>query len=210
MNTPSNIQPPDPYKEYKVEGVEKIKEIKKDKQGDEEPVAPSKPTQSWLGGYILLLMEKIIDFFSKKQRPLIATEEIKTIRDHLIQLHQILDQLKEIDCSQDIDFLHSLSRIWNLVIEDNFSFRRASDFAIAFRSLFRAIQNYPEGEEYTLGYYLTQHPNTEWIPFPYMDLLRKLHQEYIHRPQESHLIRWSIEIDYLIELLGMLEYEHIE
>ena len=199
MNNPSQpIPPPDPYKGYKIEGIQKQKP---DKEGSEPPATPPHE-HSWLGGYLILVFQRMLEFFSKKQRPVIASDAFQAIKEHLLAFRQILEQLKENDCSQDVPYLRSLSDQWLLLIEDNFTFKRGSAFAISFRTLFREVQDYPKGQQHTLGYYITEYPGADWLPFPFMELIQGLHREYQQNPRESHLAKWSQEIEHLVGLLG--------
>ena len=64
--------------------------------------------------------------------------------------------------------------------------------------LMQKIQHYPEYEEHTFGYYLTEYAGQKWIPFPYMEMVQKIHSEHMKNPKGSALTEWTNLIDELL------------
>jgi hypothetical protein len=69
------------------------------------------------------------------------------------------------------------------------------------RSLIDAIQHYPERQQHSLGYYLSEYAGQKWLPFPYMEMIQKIHAEHLKNPTESALAQWTHRIDRLLSLL---------
>ena len=62
------------------------------------------------------------------------------------------------------------------------------------RSFFDELHSFPDPQHFSLGYYLSEYAGEKWIPFPYMEMLRKLHQEYQTNAASSSLEKWMKEI----------------
>jgi hypothetical protein len=43
--------------------------------------------------------------------------------------------------------------------------------------MIEAINHYPEKGDHSLGYYLSSSTGENWIPFPFMEILRNLHEK---------------------------------
>ena len=190
IQNPVGGAPEDPYeryKKYRIEGGENGGG--KNFGGDEPPKKPLPP-----GSFFLILLHKILDYFLS----LGSNKREKEVLDDLMQLRDAFELMKGEDRSQDIAFLNRLSKIWHNALEHSLKFRRTNALSIAFRSFVQKIQNYPEGQEHTLGYYLTEYTGEKWLPFPYMELIQRIHEDHVKEPNESALSQWIQELDELI------------
>jgi len=191
IQNPVGGSPEDPYEKYKKYDVEGVShenpEKKKKKFGDEPPKKPLPP-----GSFFLILLHKILDYFIS-----LGSRSKRKIGIDLYELKEAFEAMKEEDKSQDVQFLNHLSTIWHHTLEHSLLFKRTDPFSEAFRIFLKKIQNYPEGQDHTLGYYLTEHTKGQWLPFPYMELIQELHEEHQRNPEESKLTLWTRE---LIEL----------
>lgn len=189
--------PRDPYENYRVEPVEAEKKTKEDegRKPSEEEI-PKKNIS--IAAQILLLYRRILDFFEGRQEKGITITSEKTIREHLLGLKACLDLLKTEDRSQDSEFLKVLSKFWDQCIEDALQFKRDTSIALLYKSLIQKIQSYPPTQIHTLGYYLTEHAGQKWIPFPFMEMIHKVHMEHQKSPANSALAEWTQNIQSLL------------
>lgn len=195
-SNPIGNKPKDPYEGYKVEAVEKEKLAKEEHKREEVRNRPL-----LIGAYLLLLFHRILDLFSEKKEKRISSDIQKEVRENLLLLKAAFEILKTEDRSQDIEFLNRLSLLWNELIEESLQFKRSGPFSTAFRSFLQQLQEYPKNQEHTLGYYLTQYAGEQWLPFPYMELIGKIHREHEADPINSHLASWTTQIDQLASIL---------
>ncbi|HSX26552.1 MAG TPA: hypothetical protein VLE89_06060 [Chlamydiales bacterium] len=191
FQNPVGNQPRDPYENYKVEPIEK------DKSGKENPPEDLPDKKALVGAQVLLLFRKFIDFFED----LLEKGSVeKKMKDHLLLLKKALELLKTEDRSQDIPFLNHLSDLWSLLLEDSFQFRKQTPISLKFKSLIKSIQGFPQSQEHTLGYYLIEHAGQKWLPFPFMEIVQKLHSEHQKNPTSSTLESWIKQIAQLINV----------
>jgi hypothetical protein len=199
VTPPSRNDPKDPYEGYRVEPLESDRLAKED-QGQKG--RPSLDKTSFLLVYLYVFLNKLVQFFEDKTERGVSTRIELDVRKNLIRLGDSLDRLKMEDKSQDIEFLNQLSNEWHEVSQDSRRFRKDSPFSAAFRLFVKDLQTYPSGEEHSLGYYFSSHAGQKWLPFPYMAMIFRVHQEYRDNPVESALHRWTQEIDNLIGILN--------
>jgi len=109
--------------------------------------------------------------------------------------------MKRENRSQDAQFLNQLSNVWNSVLEEAIQFEKNSEAAERFKVLVKKIQHFPENQQHTFGYYLSEYAGQKWVPFPYMELVAKIHKEHEKSPQISALTQWTTLIDEIIQLL---------
>ena len=113
-----------------------------------------------------------------------------------------MEALKEKDLCQNTEFMNFFAFLWMKFLKDNEDYILKSDkITILIKKLISQINAYPKNTEFTLGYYISEFAGYKWIPFPYMEILRALHQEHIKDPENSHLKTW---VDILDEILAMV------
>ncbi len=195
MSTP--IGPQKPFeKEFRVERVDEEKLTK-----DQKERTPGKevPTEKLgVAAFLLEVFRDVVDFFVESKEAAKSVE--KGARENLLLFKEALETLKKEDRSQDAQFLNGLSQIWLHLLEDAIHFKK-DETSLKFRDLIRVIQHYPENQPHTLGYYLSEYAGQKWIPFPYMELIQKIHKDHEKNPTVSPLASWSIRIDELVALL---------
>lgn len=194
VENPLGKGPKDPYEKYRVEPIGE-KEKKAPPFRDGEP----KGKKGFFLLYTLLMkiknaLERLLNLSS--ETPSIGTEAFSSIR----LLKTSFEKLKKEDLSQDAPFLQQLSKRWLNFIE------RMGEVAdkkalIVYKSLLHAIDHYPEESAHSLGYYLTEFAGQRWVPFPYMELIQKIHHEHKVSPENSPLTRWTKLLDTLFSLL---------
>lgn len=190
-------QPQDPYDKYRVERIEADKKTKDEEKKKEEKPAPGNPMAA--SAYLLLLFHRFLDLFEDTSEKGIASTAEKEVRDNLILVKEALEILKKEDRSQDAIFLNGLSELWHKALQDIMRFRRETPLARQFKSLIKDIDSYPENQEFSLGYYLTEYAGQKWLPFPYMELVMKIHADHEKNPESSVLTEWTTLIDSLVK-----------
>ena len=187
-------RPPDPYKDYRVEEIQKeLGEKEKEGVSSEKPV---------LAAFIIHVFKKFFELFEKSggEKPEAYTET--DVRGRLTEMRDLFERIKMEDHSQDASFLQNLSQLWMRLLEDAMQFSRRSIFAVQMQALIESIQEYPEGQEHSLGYYLTEYAGQKWLPFPYMEIIRGLWADYQENLEASRLSQWCRDLDEMINSLG--------
>lgn len=187
--------PYDKYRKYRIEGAEN--ETHEDDQRKKFEEEPSKKRLS-PGSFFLFLLWKLLNYFIHLTRGGISEKEEQEIRDNLQLLKESFESMKWEDRSQDVAFLNQLSEIWHRALENSEHLKRTDPFSAAFHSFLKKIQNYPEEQEHTLGYYLTAYAGEKWLPFPYMELIQKIYEQHQQDPSTSSLALWLQELDELL------------
>ena len=97
-----------------------------------------------------------------------------------------------------MDFLQDLSKSWNDFIVFFYSvYINDNKLMKNINILINEINTYPESQEFSFGYYLTEYAGMDWIPFPYMDMLKNFHLAYKTNDNDNMLKKWIEEIEFL-------------
>lgn len=158
----------------------------------------SKNNNNPLNAIVINAMQTIVHLFTSKARSTISNAEKAFIDEDIEFFKEALIKLKQEDLSQNIYFLKELSKSWH-DITHHFAIlypNKNSTIYQKIHHLMGLINSYPEGEENTMGFYLSHFAGQDWIPFPYMEILQNLHQE----KNNTHLENW-------ISLLDEIEIE---
>ncbi len=177
---------PDPYEGYRVEGSG-------DRQaggGGGPPGEEPPESRGLLAHFFKILQKKIDAIFSRiGGMPTQSFGAKKTLR----ALKTCLEILKLEDRSQDVNFLNELALNWNFALEESLQWNEEA--ATLFKIFAKKILHYPENQTHTFGYYLTEHAGQKWVPFPYMELVQKIHYEHEKNPSSSSLTEWTRLLD---------------
>jgi hypothetical protein len=177
-----------------------IREQQEREQQEERKPPDKKPH---LAAQILALIKKTVESLlhgTKGRDP--GEIKIATPQENLFFLKTAFDTLKKEDRNQDVPFLNQMSEIWHHILEDNLRVQRSDPFWIPYQNFLEDIQSYPPDEEHSFAYYLTEYTGQQWLPFPYMDLIHKIHLDYQNDPKSSALERWTRQIDELRAILA--------
>lgn len=195
MSQPTNPnQPLDPYERYRVEAIEKDKK--------EKASHPRRQDQSAFGALLLSLLRKLLDVFQQPSEQGLTSTAEKEIKRTLSLFRESLETLKREDRSQDGAFLNQIADQWHWILEEALKFRKNSSLANQYVAFIKEIESYPEKAEHTLGYYLMEYAGQKWLPFPFIELLQKLHLDHQKNPSISHLTRWTTQISSLVTALS--------
>lgn len=176
----------------KSSSLEKIEthSIEKDKRQKEETASPQNASSYvQLCSALALYFEKIFTFFHTRRSAPAPTQDTLNA---LLALRKSLVMLAGKDLSHDPEFNQQLARVWHTLL-DHCNPPFSSSHKINF--LILQIKNFPLGSEHSLGYYLAHHAGEHWIPFPFMELLYTLHQEFCTSPSNSSLRHWIFLLD---------------
>lgn len=185
-----------------IEQPQAIPPIDKDKKGQEEPsfdeqMSDSK-TRTFLFASLFAHLRKLIDTFSFKGGVSRIVDPFTMIHD-LQAFRDLLLFLGHDDQSHDPTYLQKLSGVWHKILEDfnliDLPERKSLPIVNKIRGFINEILQYPQTDEHTLGYYLTEHVGNEWTPFPFMDLLQEIYNEHQANPDSSHLSHWVFLIN---------------
>lgn len=191
---PSN----DPY--YRAEQIEKVKlDEKRPPTHPFEP--PDQKEKKWaLATFIFLLFQNFLHFLETS----VARKRARTqaIRENLLLFHAALEIMQQEDKSQDTSFLRRFAQLWQTILEHTLQLRHDIALEGKFKKLINSIENYPENEEHTLGYYLDEYADIRWLPFPYMEWIQNLHHQHVMDPLSSPLAQWTHQIKELLNLLN--------
>ena len=205
---PDSYQPPvsgesrDPYEKYRVAEIQKEKGTPDAAEGT-ETFSPRR--QSVFAAYVSLIFKKFLELFEGTSERGLAISAESDVREHLILLKSSLDILKQEDHSQDSPFLNRLSMQWHQLLEDVLRFRRQTPLSIQMRAFIKELQHHPERHEHSLGYYLTEYAGQKWLPFPYMEMIQRLHAQHQKILDASILTRWTQELESMIQILNPSE-----
>lgn len=187
---------PSPYEKIVVNPIEKDRK-------EREPFTNFKDaTRSQIYATLVSYFKKILSAFSSKGKDQPHIFDLQRLIDDIIAFRQQLITLSLEDQSHNPEFTQQLSELWHNLLNDCNSLPlpiETSEVAAKVKFFITQVQNFPPGADHTLGYYFTEYAGKDWIPFPFMELLQKLHEEFNASPVISVLNNW---LSLLNEILG--------
>jgi hypothetical protein len=145
-----------------------------------------------------ILIEKI-EKFSTPFEKIFSQKEIS---ETLKAIKILFTNLKEEDLSKNLKFAEELSLKWHKILDfvaQNLKMKHednaGENLNERVKNLVKEIHSYPEGKDHTLGIYLTENLGQNWIPFPFIQILYKLHEEAILDSKSSKLNSWIKKIE---------------
>ncbi len=191
IDNPVGGNPQDPYERYRI--------IREQQDRDQGGKPPNKKPH--LAAQILAMIKKAVDALLHLTKRDSSGEIVASPQENLFRFKIAFETLKIEDRNQDVPFLNNLSDIWHRLLEDSLQYQRSDPVYDAFQHFLEDIQTYPPEEEHSFGYYLTEYTGQQWLPFPYMDLIHRIHSEYQNHPKSSALERWTHQLNELRALL---------
>ncbi len=123
----------------------------------------------------------------------------------LSDLKNVLVELTKKDVSRDADYAQHLSQVWHHLLDSlklvEFLERKKTDVLNQLKTLIETFYKYPARQEHSLGYYMTEFAGKEWLPFPFMEQLHLLYEDYVSHKKESQLSLWISSIDLILSNL---------
>ena len=180
--------------------VQQIEQVKANKEGIEEIVKknPRGLLMACLSAYVrkmaLLLASRPI-----AGRKSAVADELEL---ELSDFKNVLAELTKKDVSRDPDYAQHLSQVWHHLLESanlvEFLERKKTDVLVQLKTLIETFNHYPAKQEHSLGYYMTEFAGKEWLPFPFMEQLHLLYEDYVSHKKESQLSHWISSIDLIL------------
>lgn len=154
------------------------------------------------------ISDKWNDLFRRIDSSMLNLAVQKSFKD----LRILFQELEERDVSMELDYLLRLSRCWMSVehaIKGLQEHPNAANLAIRgyVHELLEEIESCSKGQEYPLIHYLKEHAGTSWVPFPFMHILRTLHEEYHAGKPENELKRWLMLVDAVLDRTSAMSQE---
>lgn len=189
--------PKDPYKDIKVHRIEEQKIEKEPYQ--ELPIPRSSKKNAFFAAFLLLLKKAFSFLFPQtaNKTTFYLQMEIESIQ----ALVSYLEKMKQNDLSQDLPFLNQLCLVWHKFLDTTIKCKKITSYYAKIEELVAAFYHSATEKEHTLGHYLTEYAGSEWLPFPFLQLIQDLYQEYLRDPSTSRLEAWTKLLCKLIECL---------
>ena len=183
--------------------VSRVGEDKKEKQKFSQ--IPEDRDKKVVMATFFSYLKKMFDAFSPSNKIAGKVVDLHSIIEHLKELKKILGKLAVQDLSSSSDYAIELSEKWGIILEDFDTIeileRKETEKAATFRRMIDAVKNFPPDSEHRFGYYLLQQAGKDWLPFPFIEILEKLHKDHLDDPKASTLATWLSLIDQVIESL---------
>jgi len=191
----------DPPKDWLA--VQRTEQIQANKEGIEEVV--KKNPQALLMAALCAYVRKIALVLAS--RPVAGSKSALAdeLELELTALKNVLAELTKKDVSRDADYAQHLSQVWHQLI-DSFTFieflgRKKSGISLQLKTLVETFYRYPVRQEHSFGYYMTEFAGKKWLPFPFMEQLHLLHEDYMSHQKESQLHHWISSIDLILTII---------
>jgi hypothetical protein len=191
---------PSPYEKIIVNPIEK------DRKERESFTSLKSATHSQIYAALLSFFKKILSTFSSKEKGQALLFDLKRLIENIITFREQLKILSLEDQSHNPDFTQQLSDLWHRILDDCNSLSLSpdtSEILTKVKFFISQVQNFPPGADHTLGYYFTEYAGKDWIPFPFMELLQQLHEEYGASPVISVLNNWLTLLNDILEISGL-------
>jgi hypothetical protein len=180
----------DPFDKYRIERGREEPSQKREQNARTQKARP-------FLFFFLVWIKKILDLFAT-QKNIPYESSMPELRDHLLFLKSALELLMERDYSQESSFLQELAKLWHQLLKDAAELNKNSPPYTHLRALIRELQHYPGHQEHSLAYYLSEYAGQQWLPFPYIEMIKQLHLQHKNAPKTSMLTKWRESLEELI------------
>jgi len=187
---------------YKVEKLEADKKVKREFERDADEAQATKPyeTSNFLLVALATTLRRASSFFPRATARENTLSKADSIYDTLIAFKHQLAKLKENDHTTDAHYTQILSELWHHLLEHFEALNFRNPDRIRFKHLIETLNTFPPDEHRSLGFYLTNYAGDEWLPFPFLDILRHLFRDYLTKKEKSNLAELLRKIDSLLSL----------
>lgn len=189
------LNPIDPFEPVKIE---KIESIGSEEEEEERKKLEQKPVTKKLFLYLTIL--KFITNSLKLFKNHAPKELTQTpIQKEIQTIKASLEALKEKDLSRDTEFMNFFAFIWMKFLKDYSDYNLKNlEISSLIKKIISEINSYPQNTDFTLGYYISEFAGYKWIPFPYMEILKNLHDQHLQNHETSTLTKWTNIIEELL------------
>lgn len=187
-----------------------IHPIEKDKKNQQEAdLQQSSNTLVRTFSALSTYFKKFTSLFSSTRAHSSRASTLQNLLHDIFEFRKLLVTLAGEDTSHLPEFGETLSVSWDQLLDHCNHSPSSSDpvYPLFAKLLFfkNQVQHFPIGAEHTLGYYLSHHVGKGWIPFPFMDLLQNLHEEFSSSPTTSTLQKWILLLDEILIQKNLIE-----
>jgi hypothetical protein len=163
--------------------------------------------------FILMFQETLTDGWDKLMKQADLSMVLLALEDAFSELKELFAKLAESDVSMDVKFLNSLSNVWEKLEHASSPLKKKSEgisrgISEPLHTFMFSIGNCKEGQQYSLVHYLKEHAGVDWVPFPFMQILQRLHEEYKERGRASLLANWLDQIELILNSSKAPPTEH--
>ncbi|MBN1915215.1 MAG: hypothetical protein JW769_04940 [Parachlamydiales bacterium] len=181
-----DIPPIDPFAHVRIEPPEE----KKEEEQKKASLPPGKQ-KKWFAAALYYFQKKLQEFSHTTVPKAVLQQDFDLLLRSFISLSQQ-------DLSHDTDFLKEMSHHWLKLLRHFQSLSHQKNPLVdSFAKFIEETKNYPPQEKYSFGYYLSEYAGLKWTPFPYMDILKKLHRDFQMEGKNSQLAQWIDKLTYL-------------
>lgn len=107
------------------------------------------------------------------------------------------------DHSRNVVYAKNLSEAWNELLDyfppSMIGKIGNSKIGELLRQLITNIKTYPKTADHSLGYYLQKYTGEHWLPFPFIAILKELHEAHATQGENSDLSKWIDELTQVID-----------
>ncbi|HEY2811116.1 MAG TPA: hypothetical protein VGJ00_07005 [Rhabdochlamydiaceae bacterium] len=192
-------QPPehDPYENISINPIEKNKKDKEEFLKHQRTF--SRPQ---IFATLLSFFKKFISLLGFKDRSEALFFDYQLMLEHLAALRIQLQILARLDESHNSIFIQQLTELWHNLMDDCNSIPTSLEISSQsinnIKFFISQIAQYPHNADHTLKYYFDAYAGKDWTPFPFMEMLKGLHEEYQSHRAGSHLEKWLFLIDSIL------------
>lgn len=201
MSTPTPpIRPPDRTEQERIqlsatEADKKIREKFEESKGQKKP-------GFFMVTWLLLLFRNIFNLFLFDRARELVSPDAQEVLDHLKKFRLSLEILAREEKSEEIAFIEALSIQWALIEKDLERLELHPDaephLLQAVRKLKISLDSYKASALHSFAYYLEQHAGESWFPFPFLEMIRALHNEAKISFETSNLKSWIAQISKIV------------
>lgn len=168
--------------------------IEKDKREKEESYKSLKnATKTQVLASLLSYFKKMLYSLGSKKSITHSFDEQSFLKN-TFKFRELLILLSREDRSHNPRFGEELSQSWHritdVVSSPSFPQDFPSEDLYKIKFFISQVDHFPLEADHTLGYYFMEYAGKKWIPFPFMELLQRLHEEYQSNPSQSILYHW--------------------
>lgn len=172
----------------RVEPIGKDKKVK-DEQYTSNSTDEKKKLPAIFAATLSILKNVTKVFSSKKQTSSLSAYE-KLLINSLTEFKKAIISIEERDVSIDASYAQNLSELFYQITTLHSQIvgsHLGTKINLAkMQRFFQLVHSYPENER-SLAFYLQEFAGKDWLPFPFIEMLKNLHKEYSLHKETSTL-----------------------
>jgi hypothetical protein len=163
-----------------------------------QPIEQDRSREEWIPFQDLLLSKGFVlqaaffQLLKNYMERMLHEVKPETTSSILTTFRMLLNTLSQQNMSESPSFALELSQNWLQLLH-------ARDPKID--AFCQMLKGFPKGGDHSLGYYLSNYAGQEWLPFPFMEILKFLHEDARIHPGKGALHKWSAALTEIIDKL---------